>query len=295
MKQLMRNGFTLIEVLVALGILTIGVLVTLSATSIGIKSQKNFESLVEADSVMSIVQLIIGNSESCTLNFKDKVLDTSLMSPSPQTNSDFGAASLKISLPRGAIVAQQGMSIGMSQIDSMSLVLDGKVGNTYFAKLTLSFVKKLETQAKSVGASQRTRTIPVAFFVDSGTGKVKQCGGGSSGQTIVLYGDLTQTAESCDILERDVEAVGGATRSFWKGTVQCPAGMMATGAGFDVNVVFSNPAVGAMVPNSCVTEYTFPVPGDPSKWGVWACCYTDNSIVGQTKTIPNGIWGLCKG
>lgn len=178
-----EKGNTLLQALVAVAITAIITINMISVFSMMSKSNNTLNAYQQIQSTLDEARLVLSKTELCTLNLKDKVLNTTGTFPIEQTSTAW-TTDLSVLPPgsttgtlgaTGSEILKDGKSLGNGVfIDELKVLLTGVTGTTYYAKLRIKF----KSSANSVaGPSEINRDLPLRFeTVNSGGIKVAACG-----------------------------------------------------------------------------------------------------------------------
>lgn len=169
-----EDGFTLTEVMIAVGISAMITLSIVTTLSIAASSQANIEKTSEVDSVMEEVNVLLSDRNRCTLNLTGTTVPptTDLHGGALATPSirDFDAAGT----PGSTLLAVGATANGITPTD-IRLVNMAQLDSTHVAaRLTFTFQKP-----NVLGPATVVRNIPVTITTSAGT--VSSCATGAAG------------------------------------------------------------------------------------------------------------------
>lgn len=186
-----RSGFSLVQVMLAMGVATIGMLAITSMTTVGFKAQKGLENAFQLAQFGTTLQQILLNRSPCEAN----LVNILTFDPTDTTNLQPAANALQIYYPkagpggtviRGDLFVDKSVTYGGWNVKSLGIQVVGPAGpNAYMINVVVNFEKKKDASGNviSLGSSTGQRqatTLIVTTQAAGSTVKVTGCGTTSS-------------------------------------------------------------------------------------------------------------------
>lgn len=179
-------GFTLVEVLVAAGIMSLGVIYSIQAFESGMKSQKTVQNANDFNEFVNRLSLVLSNRDACTKVFGGTPLDMSrLESGEAQslrklTYGDTGNVIFEVGKPTiGLRVSELSFSKKLSDLGNSKFVVEFSLKAT-----RSSTVSKQDNASRGYGASDSIKTFQMEVTLDQ-TKKIATCNGGLEDVAVV--------------------------------------------------------------------------------------------------------------
>lgn len=250
-----NNGFSLIDVLVMVAIVSVMATAIAALSNYNSKSQKNADIMTHSLDLMNELRLALGKRFLCTSNLKGLPLNASDSEGSaiPRIrffNQETGQPSIEIIRPgasyRGRAFVSELRVIPLAQINTDEIL----------ASVSVTF-----EQEGQLGPSRIRRSLPIRSKVQAGV--IEECTGGSDSDEYVNQKICEITSDG----ERTLNAAGECTtkiqRTWINGTAdsaKCPSGMILVDEGqscdFDKPEGWTDPRqVGRAYADGVVRQY----------------------------------------
>jgi prepilin-type N-terminal cleavage/methylation domain-containing protein len=174
----LMDGFSLIEVTVAMGIAAVGMLAYTSMSEMNSKSARNFVQTSDAQSLANLIQMDFSNQLACTKTFQDL---TFTVPPS----LTFTLPVSQIKRADGTVIAATAPGVP-NTFNSVNIPAGSMMLQNFQPNGTTSYLVSFSIAAAGVGASlgsqSFTRSFPLTLSVSvvGSTATVTGCGGGTT-------------------------------------------------------------------------------------------------------------------
>lgn len=180
-----QKGFSLVQVLVAVGIASIGMLAMTTMSTNSMKANKSVEVSAQITDLVSLMRIQLGSADVCKLRLLPYLSSTQITTSSLATTS---LTASRVDSPNGSILFEAGKPVATSpNLTVESITIDkfqdlspsAFPGTAYMAEVTLKINK---ASGVAIGAQSVVRALPVFFktTLSGGIATINSCSISSS-------------------------------------------------------------------------------------------------------------------